>query len=314
MSNIKKVAVYGVGGTGINLLNMLMKFNRTGLAEVIPAYVDTSSSNLLDELHPDNCYLIEGCDGGGKDRKLNYDLISRSIPAILIKHPPEDLNIIVLSGGGASGSVIGPKIAEELWRQGRAVVFFLIGSRENGTTTTNTVNTWASLNGLAKSTNSLAVVCYDDNLKMSTSDEVDERTVVSMAALLDLYSGHHERLDSTDVHNFVKPKVDPQVALLDIHESYEDACAVPYPVSVASIHGNRAEQTPAIPAEYGCEGYRRSAGPSLHYAIYTQGLKPIIESLIKDQTEYKALTESRRKMTTNILDRQSNIEQDGMCL
>jgi hypothetical protein len=311
----KTVAIYGCGGTGINLVSKLMKKNLAGLAPVKAHFLDTSRSNFGPNFRQEDCYIIPGAtDGSGKDRAKNYPAISRAISDILVTHPSEELNVLVFSAGGGSGSVIGPKVAEELFRQGKPTIIFLVGSAENSTTTTNTMNTWQTLHGVAKNQNATSVVFYEDNGAKSQDDDVDNNIVTGLLSVLDLYSGDHDRLDSSDIHRFFQIKNGPSVALLDITPDYSHAKSLPYPLAVAALHGSIESSTPSIPADYGCEGYRRQAEQTnLYFVTYTQDLPQVIEELKKVVSNFEALAKARAQRDVNVLDT-ADLQDDGFKL
>jgi cell division GTPase FtsZ len=311
-----KIAVYACGGTGIALVSQVLKKNLSELAKPVAYFADTSKSDLTSVCNNDNTYLVNGTDGGGKDRAVNYEAITRCVPDLLVKHPPTDLNIIVFSAGGATGSTMGPTIAEEIWAQGKDVIFFMVGSHENATTTRNSVNSWASVNGLAKDAGKLAVVSYDNNGNASMDADVDESVIMSIISVLDLYSGKHVRLDSTDVRNWARPKTDASIALLEITPSLEVAKETPYPLSVASLMDSVNKPVVSLGADYGCDGYRRTSGPGdLYFIISTNGIDKIIGDLQKEQKRYTDQAESRKKLSTNSLDNLGgNAKKNGMVL
>lgn len=317
MSSRNTVSIYGCGGTGINIVSQLMKKNLTGLADVKAHFVDTSRSNFGsiagNTFRDEDCYIIPGAtDGSGKERSTNYAPIARAIPDVLVSHPAGDLNILVFSGGGGSGSVIGPKLAEELLRQKKPTVFFVVGSAENSQTTRNTMDTWQTLNGIAKKNEATAVVFYEDNGAVAQDHNVDTQMVLGLLSILDLYSGDHDRLDSSDVHRFFNVKNGPGVALLDITPDYDHAKSLPYPLAVASLHGSVETAKPSLPSEYGCEGYRRVAEKTdLHFIIYTQDLAAVITGQQKLIDNFEALARARKQRESiDVLDT-GGLNDDG---
>lgn len=317
MSSRNTVSIYGCGGTGINIVAQLMKKNLAGLAEVNAHFVDTSRSNFTaisgSNFRDEDCYIIPGAtDGSGKERSTNYAPIARAIPDVLVSHPAGDLNILVFSGGGGSGSVIGPKLAEELLRQKKPTVFFVVGSAENSQTTKNTMDTWQTLNGIAKKNEATAVVFYEDNGSVAQDDQVDDQMVLGLLSILDLYSGDHDRLDSSDVHRFFTVKNGPGVALLDITPDYQHAKSLPYPLAIASLHGSVETAKPSLPSDYGCEGYRRTAEQtSLYFVVYTQDLPQVIGDLQKVVDDFEARARARaQRESVNVLDT-AGLNDDG---
>mgnify|MGYP001176795926 CR=1 FL=1 len=93
--------VYGCGGAGINITSF---FNGAGIesgcAEVFPAYVDTSRSNLRPEFNEDDVFILENVDGSGKVRRENHEEIANVTRQILLQIPPKDFNVVIFSASG----------------------------------------------------------------------------------------------------------------------------------------------------------------------------------------------------------------------
>jgi len=136
-----KIRIYGCGGAGINLTSHFINLPADGnYAEVLAAMVDTSRSNISTDIAEDLCYILPEVDGSGKVRKENHEVIGGVVKQILLQHKPEDLNVVVFSGSGGSGSVIGPLITKELLSREHSVICVMVGSDESAITCTNTRN------------------------------------------------------------------------------------------------------------------------------------------------------------------------------
>lgn len=306
--NKKSIRIYGNGGTGVNILSALMRElkKHDHLAEVNPVYVDSSFSNSAAD--PELTYIVKDMDGAGKDRNEMLKPARREAPNILIKHPAEEINIMVCSGGGATGAVVSTALAERIWEEGGTVVFFVAGSSESLKTAENSLKNFQTLNQVGQRAGRCPVICYDSNGDNTRRDLVDEGMIKGLMALLDLYSGNHEELDSADVAMWLRPekaaKLEPQVVLLDIYPSRKDAESREYPISVAILHSSDDRSSGAIPADYVTEGYRRDdMGQSLFFCIHTEGLKPITDELsgaIRDFNRRAASRSSLNKVMDNI--------------
>lgn len=283
----KSVNIYGCGGFGINIVNLLNDQPKTG-ARFNSYLIDTSTSNLRIGQSQENFYGIPGCDGSGKNPALNYQAIQKYIPNVLDKFPASEINLVVASLSGGSGNVITAELADNLWRDDKEVIFYLIGSREDLTATNNTRNLLASLRNKGRAAGKCPVIYYDDNLDATQDDIVDKDMVTSIAAFLELYSGNHSRLDSTDIRNWMNPKVESQILLLDIAVTYERAVEVESPLSVATVYDSEQMRTKAIPAMRTCEGIRNNpCGHNLYLIISGSGLDRIVDGLSSTITDYK---------------------------
>ena len=100
MSNAGRLRIYGAGGCGINIAANFKssgKENEPGHSFPLPVFIDTSRSNLPENLSDEDVALIEDLDGSGKVRRENSEVISRNIKNIMQKFPPGDFNVVVFS-------------------------------------------------------------------------------------------------------------------------------------------------------------------------------------------------------------------------
>lgn len=311
------VSIYGCGGAGIDLVNQLIDQDNSGLAYVNAAFLDSSQSNFKDRWDPNTCYVLKGVDGAGKERSINYPIIARAVDDVLLSHKPSDLNILVFSGGGGTGSVFSLKIAEALWAQNKAVLLFVIGSTESGKTTKNVLDTIYSIDSMARKQNASAVMWYDNNGSNVRNKEVDVQVLTAIRAVLDLYSGLHHGMDSADVLNWARPsvgaKVAPQLCLLDVSDSRAEAIEFESPISVAELRGDDYRGDGSIPADYNAYGERREKGKdSLYFTIYTHGLEKIMDELKSVSEDFARRKASREKLTSSVMKNDDASQDDGM--
>lgn len=306
MQSTNTVTVYGCGGTGIELLTKVLKTDLSSFAQVRQAFVDGSRSNVSQErrIEEDKWYFLEGVDGAGKIRKSNYEVTDRSISDILFKLKPSDLNLVIFSASGGSGSVIGPKIVEALYAQGKAVILFVVGSTESYNTTDNTLKTLYSIDGIARKQNAFANVCFDSNENNTRNDLVDATMVNSIRAVLDLYSGLHHGIDTADVLTWARPVlgagVSPQLGLLDIFSDRKAATEIVAPISVAELYGEDKTNEGTIGADYNTYGTRKDGGQhSLYFMIFTHGLDKLVSELKDTLNEFEQRKIARDRQNRN---------------
>jgi hypothetical protein len=283
----KSVNVVGCGGFGVKNLNLLRKQPIAG-AEYTPFYIDTSASDLAPGQPRDNVYLIPNCDGSGKIPQFNYDKIVAAMPNVVAKFPPAEVNILILSLSGGSGNTIAMQYAEACWREGKEVVFFAIGSREDMQALTNVRNMIANFNAVACEQGKVAIMYYDDNGPTSQNNEVDADMVTAIASFLILHSGNHLRLDSRDVLSWMNPKVAPGILLLDIAASYEVALEIKDPISIVTLYDSESTRTADIPALHTYHGVRKQpVGNNLYFVITPDGLTRILDSVNAARTDFR---------------------------
>lgn len=102
MQEKKTVRVYALGGAGLNLARELRAFPREeeGFARLELAHVDTSRSNLTEDVPENEVYVLKDLDGLGKIRREGAEAISQAALDILQKFKPADFNILISSASG----------------------------------------------------------------------------------------------------------------------------------------------------------------------------------------------------------------------
>lgn len=284
------VRVYCCGGGGINIGSTLEKWrNRQENAFAIlePAYVDTSKSNLdranLDATH---CYQIKGkngeeLDGSGKRRPDNHEQIAEQVRDILQHYKPADLNIVLSTAGGGSGSVIAPSITAELLERGALTIVLIIGAATSKIDLENSLKTLKSYEGISARKNAPVVGYYLENNDSMSRAEVDTKIRDVILALAVLFSRQNHELDSRDLHNWLRyervTSFKPQLTSLMIFQGAvnpQDFNACGNVISVATLAVEEAGARLPIVPDYHCVGYVESAEAArienrvpLHYVI-----------------------------------------------
>lgn len=227
--------IYGCGGTGSNIVS-LIRPNDThrSYCEVDTAFIDTSLANVQDNKIPaDRFYHItrastgEVLDGSGRLRGANPEDIIAHVPAILNQFPPADVNIVVGSGGGGSGSVIAPAIADELLRQGKIVIPVTIGSSATRQDVNNTTDTLRSYFLSSQSAEAPLPMIFVENSPKATRGEINNNVLAVISRLALLFSRAHKGLDSKDLEHFLQYTktakfLQPAAAFIAIGRSKDD--------------------------------------------------------------------------------------------
>ena len=138
ITNPKRVVIYGCGGAGIN-----------------------------------QARRFEGTVGSGGLRKEHVDLIADAVNEILSRLRPGDLNIVVSSLSGGSGSVIAPCLASELLARGLKVIVIGIGSNESEIRVRNSLNAIRSYANIAEETEKPVVMSLHFNSPKTPRYAVD---------------------------------------------------------------------------------------------------------------------------------------------
>jgi len=210
-----KARLYACGGASINIVSGIgaMQINPDLLADLLITQIDTSPSNLTTRSTSVENYLmtIAGkVDGGGKNRTENEALIEEHVKPILKMHPPGDVNIVISTGGGSSGSVIATKLTNELLIRGECVIVLLIGTTGSRIEAKNSIDTQTNYEQIAKARNAPAVMVYMQNSQTMPREKVNDHMRSTIMYLAMLFSRRNSGLDSMDLRNwlyFTRPEV-----------------------------------------------------------------------------------------------------------
>lgn len=195
------IQVYACGGTGTaaaaRLANTMSTFSE-GRNILI---ADTSDSNIRDGQFP-NVFLLDKMeseyDGSGSLRKQNVDNIKNQVPQLLDKHPPQKYNIVISSGGGGSGSVFAPFIAQQILEQNKICFIIITNNSASLKTMENTVNTHKSY--IAMNKGKCIPMFVVDNTDVKRADAMVDYIV---SAIDTLVNSKNYGLDGSDIYNFL---------------------------------------------------------------------------------------------------------------
>lgn len=236
------VRVFACGGCGVNIGHLLEPYRNAAdpnVADMNITYVDTSRSNLRDDIQAGHTYLLDGLDGSGKVRKENHKEIANRTRDILQKHPALDLNIVIHSAAGGSGSVIGPSLVSELLDKQVPTIVLLVGSADTRLDADNTLKTLKSYEAIAKLREAPVVMVYQQNTRDNKRDTVDATMRANVVSLAILWSRNNREMDSKDLFNFLRfdrvTSFGPQLAHLSIIGPKEQLTDSGEVISVATL-------------------------------------------------------------------------------
>lgn len=210
-----KLRVYLCGGTGANIGRKL----KPGICASVT--VDTSVSNTRG-ISKENVFLVEGMDGSGKKQSVTYQNFKPIAKDVLIKHKPSDeLNVVLSSTSGGSGSVMAPMIASALIEAGKNVICVGIESTTSLIETRNALTTLRNYKGVSTALKKCVTLYYIDS---ASKAEADDRAIwlIDLLALL-IDKSRIDELDISDIANFINFNVvtahEPNVSILEIREN-----------------------------------------------------------------------------------------------
>jgi hypothetical protein len=323
-----KVRVFACGGCGSNIGARLEPHRgilETAFAELDIVYIDTSDSNSKHiGVSPEFLYQFEGIDGSGGDRSENHEVIAKHIRPILHKFEPADFNIVIHSGGGGSGSVLGPLLLSEMLDSETPVVAIMIGSADTVNDTKNTRNTFKSYESISRQRKAPAIVAYQQNGLTVSRKQADDWTVSVVMSLCVLFSKENRELDSKDLFNFLNfdriTTFKAQLALLHVRELSEDIQDIGEVISAASLIVDGVSSFLDSRPQIQYVGYlpenaskKIVEATPVHFLIADGSIPEVIKGLqiVLDEQEKK---EKARLSKASILDHKDEVTSSGLVL
>lgn len=318
--------IYATGGAGCNIAsNFLRQMDKetVGMTVFDCVYIDTSRSNLNPNIPAAQTYLVDGLDGSGKLRASNYQVLNECCRDILLKHKPSDINVVIGSASGGSGSVISPIIVSELLERGEDVIVITIGSTSSRIETENTLKTLKSYEVISQKRETPVIMVYRENSNKKSRGTVDAEIEMLIATLAVIFSGNNRELDSSDLRNFLKyHKVSdfkPKLSYLDIYSGNITLAKGQALVSLVSLVDKNSDADSGVLTEYQAVGYVPDAASQylgqalpIHAAVisgYFNGIADTLEHKLSGYDEVrKAVVEK------SIADRNTQATDDGIVL
>lgn len=332
MNTSYNVRVYAAGGGGITIgyeLEILRDKEVPGAGRLDVVYIDTSKSNLKPGIPEEACFLfgnVAEVDGSGQRRLENKDIILKRAKEILKQFPPKDVNIVISTGGGGSGSVIAPSIVAELTERKELVIVMIVGSKLTKMYALNTMNTLKSYEGISKTFKEPVVACYFENQLRQSHSEVNKSIVKTIGDILILASGQNESFDRMDLRNFLHYQTttsfDPMLTILTVHSAEDTSKLIGKDlgefIAVTTLSLEEADNTFPAPLEIQYTGTFPRAftkdikSPStLHYVLSDGVFNRVImdHQILVDQMKD---SEKARVGRDNILSDHDKVESNGM--
>lgn len=322
---MKNIKLYCAGGAGINIgsyfSNQTVKDNlAVSNAEIIPTYIDTSRSNLAKSIPEESVYMIEGLDGSGKVRSENYKHITDCVLDILQSHPPGDLNIVLSSGSGGSGSVIAPVLIGELTQLGVPVVVIVVGSTDSRIELENTIRTLKSYESIAQLRKTPIAGMYFQNSSKSPRKSVDADIHRAINVLSVLFSGNIDELDSSDLRNWLNytkvTSFEPHFCNLEFFSDKVNLEKSHHAISVATLCEPGGDSNTGTTVEYQCVGLI-SSKPDFKLPLHVVILTGAIDLVHKNLSEsLKVIDQARqaRMVKNTVLSNDDKPTHNGLIL
>lgn len=295
--------IYAAGGCGINIISKIHKTlkKEPGVAEINTVFIDTSRSNISVNIPASSIYLIDGLDGSGKKRDSNYNIINETSKDILLQHKPGDINLVIHSASGGSGSVLGPVLVSELLARNETVIVLLVGSTGSRIETENTLKTLKSYEVISTKRNRPVIAHYRENSKDKPRGHVDADMAGIIEILSIIYSGENRELDSADLNNWINyqnvTNFQPKLSCLEIHTNQPVIQKGEALITVVSLTDERSSLESDMMVEYHAVGYisesaiKRCEGHLPMHACITAGsfinLAAQLDGKLQDYSELR---------------------------
>ena len=189
------VHIYACGGTGVNISKLV------SVPVAVVHYIDTSMSNLK-SLGSPNIFLVEDMDGAGKNRSVAYENFKDISEDVLVRFKPsEQLNIVVGSLSGGSGSIIAPLLTKELLKKGHNVVVVALDSQTSVIELSNAQKTLKTYKSISEAIDRPVSLFYIGNTARAEADSRALKLISLMSLLADKQAT--EEFDNSDLKSFL---------------------------------------------------------------------------------------------------------------
>lgn len=317
---VGKISLYACGGAGANLASEYIDQGHTAdVADISTYFVDTSESNM-DERMVDKTWKFEGLDGSGKIRNSNDRIIAKAVPDILRKFTPGDLNIVVFSSSGGTGSVSGSLLIKQLLEDGHQVVGIVIGSHESIRATENTIGTIKGLDAISRRLDKPVVIHFGMNQNNQPRSTVDAEAHLMISALSMLCSRRNHGLDTADIKSLLEfnlstdvPAQLARIQLFDDIELFDKG--MEDPISAAFLKRNGDDLNPATFVPYSCEGFMPAelqASTNLFFGVENTSFKELAKELEALKKEMELRSKNRSKAVTFFNDSEDEVSDSGL--
>ena len=227
---MKTLRIFACGGSATNVVASLLQSqkdffqNRVNMeCEVV--LVDSSDSNFKkyeDQFLKEGVelYRIPDMDGAGQVRgNMRPELIKPHVDLVLNRFNAGDINIVMHSCSGGSGSMIGPMLARALLEAGKPTVVSMIGDVTTQNFANNTANTIATYDNISRNVLRKPIVAtYSENTAGVLHQRINETIIKEIMEISVLFSGLVHGVDTKDLANLLDytniAQVDPELSLI----------------------------------------------------------------------------------------------------
>jgi len=194
-------SVIGCGGAGKGRAISYAKSTKSKLNKITT--IDTSG--VVDVLPNVDSYRIKDLNGSGKLRRENLEPITNFIADMTAKQEIAEVNVVIFSFSGGSGSLVGPMLIDEILRQGKIAIIIGIIDTDSEIDTINALNTLRTLDNIVDKRDGYVPTVLFDN--RNGRNKVDKGIDITLANITQLLNTPYLSLDKQDRVKFLNPQV-----------------------------------------------------------------------------------------------------------
>lgn len=198
-----KIKIWGLGGFGVNqICNLPNILNYSNSSYCI---IDTSTANTHRQNIDNKINVIYvGNDGHGKLRGTNLDVLQQKVDNIVYTDEDEsDIDIVVFSLSGGSGSVVGPLVVKSLARKDKPIIIVTVADSTSTVDCENSIKTIKSIENIARN-NYVNMILFDNSIDgRETVDQSIVNKLIKLTTAINL--NYIRELDKSDIIVAMRP-------------------------------------------------------------------------------------------------------------
>lgn len=302
-----KFKAFGCGGCGIDIVN---RYNVEGIFRdsFDLLGLDTSEANV-DDVTNIKVEFVPGAIGSGSDQSKNVGRYGSFLQKILTQYEPGNINLLVYSASGGTGSSMGPILHRALLEKDIPVISIVIGDSSTITEATNTVSALLNLNSHTE-TNSPVIFSYFENTIDNTHGAVNSAVIGFIDSLRIMLGGENKRIDQTDIyHLFFYNKVvkaSPVLSRLEIISGEEAEFYNSNAVAAISLYDHEDNIRQVFPqllyrkaGIFGDE-YKSSGYDSLHAVLDHGDSIKVLKDMLSNQRRKNAEVNNQYQLVSEL--------------
>jgi hypothetical protein len=302
-NGLSKISIIGTGGAGKVAAIRCSKMVQPTYTQIVT--IDTSGSDI--PVENVTSLKIKNLNGSGKLRRENIEDITNFVNNFASKEDSfSDVNIIISSYSGGSGSTLCPLLVDEILRKGKIAIVIGIIDTDSEIDTVNTFNTFRSLDNFVSQHKAyLPTILFNNSFGRPVVDKGVDTVIKNLIKFLTTpYIG----LDVQDRIKFLNPNafgVEPGIKLVsistDLTKDWDNSLGMIIPqqeytkldaiLSITKVD-NHVNINTLCSVTF--KGYYDEEGPDFLISIGYQIPKELVASLNGKIHEYKSVSGSKR--------------------